>query len=101
LRDLLGEHRRAAADVTVLSFEPEDPGAYGRVVRDAGGALQAIVEAVDATPAELELREVNSSIYVFSSAALWSALEQIDPHNAQGELYLTDSVRHIVDGGGT
>jgi bifunctional UDP-N-acetylglucosamine pyrophosphorylase / glucosamine-1-phosphate N-acetyltransferase len=100
LSDLVAEHDRAAADVTVLSFEPGDPARYGRVVRDAEGRLRRIVEAVDATPDELAIREVNSSIYVFSSEALWSALDQLDPHNAQGELYLTDSVRHIVEGGG-
>jgi bifunctional UDP-N-acetylglucosamine pyrophosphorylase / glucosamine-1-phosphate N-acetyltransferase len=100
LRELVAEHRRAAADVTVLSFEPADPAAYGRVLRGADGALRGIVEAIDATPEELEIGEVNSSIYVFSSDALWSALDRLDPHNAQGELYLTDSVRHIVESGG-
>ena len=46
LRGLVDEHRRNDADVTVLSFVPDDPGAYGRVVRDAAGALRGIVEAV-------------------------------------------------------
>ena len=100
LGELVADHRRESADVTVLSFEPVDPGSYGRVVRDADGSLNAIVEAVDASPDELEIREVNSSIYVFAARALWSALERLDPRNAQGELYLTDSVRHIVESGG-
>ncbi len=43
---------------------------------------------------------MNSSIYVFAAPALWSALDRLDPHNVQGELYLTDSVRHIVGDGG-
>jgi bifunctional UDP-N-acetylglucosamine pyrophosphorylase/glucosamine-1-phosphate N-acetyltransferase len=100
LGELIAHHRRQSADVTVLSFEPVDPGSYGRVVRDADGSLNAIVEAVDASPDELEIREVNSSIYVFAARALWSALDRLDPRNAQGELYLTDSVRHIVANGG-
>jgi bifunctional UDP-N-acetylglucosamine pyrophosphorylase / glucosamine-1-phosphate N-acetyltransferase len=100
LRGLVDEHRRTDADVTVLSFVPDDPGAYGRVLRDAAGALRGIVEAVDAEPEELQTREVNSSIYVFRAGALWPALDALEPHNAQGELYLTDSVRHIVDNGG-
>jgi bifunctional UDP-N-acetylglucosamine pyrophosphorylase / glucosamine-1-phosphate N-acetyltransferase len=83
----------------VLSFEPPDPLSYGRVVRDGRGALQAIVEASDATPEQLEITEVNSSIYVFRAAALWPALERITPANAQGELYLTDAVRLLVEGG--
>jgi len=99
LRDLVASHRVAAADVTVLSFEPDDPGAYGRIVRDGDGGLTAIVEARDASPDELAIREVNSSIYVFAASALWSALDRLDPRNAQGELYLTDSVRHIVEQG--
>jgi len=100
LRELVDGHRAAEADVTVLSFVLSDPGAYGRVVRDGFGGLAAIVEARDAAPEELALTEVNSSLYVFSAAALWKALDELDPHNAQGELYLTDCVRQIVDGGG-
>jgi bifunctional UDP-N-acetylglucosamine pyrophosphorylase/glucosamine-1-phosphate N-acetyltransferase len=100
LIELVAEHRRAAADVTVLSFEPGEPGAYGRVLRDIGSALRGIVEAVDASPEELQTTEVNSSIYVFRSAALWPALDILEARNAQGELYLTDSVRHIVAHGG-
>jgi bifunctional UDP-N-acetylglucosamine pyrophosphorylase/glucosamine-1-phosphate N-acetyltransferase len=85
--------------VTVLSFEPADPGAYGRVLRDGSGRLRAIVEARDASPDELAVREVNSSVYLFAAEALWSALDRLDARNAQGELYLTDAVRHLVDDG--
>jgi bifunctional UDP-N-acetylglucosamine pyrophosphorylase/glucosamine-1-phosphate N-acetyltransferase len=97
---LLSEHRDRAAAVTVLSLVPPQPGAYGRVLRDAAGTLSAIVEAADATEAELAVTEVNSSIYVFAADALWPALDALDPHNAQGELYLTDCVRGIVANGG-
>jgi bifunctional UDP-N-acetylglucosamine pyrophosphorylase / glucosamine-1-phosphate N-acetyltransferase len=100
LGDLVDEHRRTRADVTVLTFEPPNPGAYGRIVRDASGSVRAIVEARDATEEELAVREVNSSTYVFSSTALWSALDRIDARNAQGEVYLTDSVRRVFEGGG-
>jgi bifunctional UDP-N-acetylglucosamine pyrophosphorylase/glucosamine-1-phosphate N-acetyltransferase len=99
LRGLIDTHRREAAAATVLSFEPADPRAYGRVVRDGHGRVARIVEAADATPDELELREVNSSIYVFTAEKLWPALERLQPHNAQGELYLTDAVGFLVDDG--
>lgn len=99
LRSLLAEHRRQAAAVTVLAFEPDDPGMYGRIVRGAEGALEAIVEARDATPEQLAIREVNSSIYVFAAAALWKALEHLDSDNSQGELYLTDTIERIVASG--
>ena len=71
LRELVDGHRSAGADVTVLSFALDEPGAYGRIVRDGSGGLAAIVEAQDASPEELSLTEVNSSLYVFSAAALW------------------------------
>ena len=99
LAALLKTHRSAGSAATVLSFEPADPGAYGRIVRDADGALQAIVEARDASEQELGIREVNSSIYVFEAAKLWPALEHLTPQNAQGELYLTDTVRDLVAAG--
>jgi bifunctional UDP-N-acetylglucosamine pyrophosphorylase/glucosamine-1-phosphate N-acetyltransferase len=100
LQTLVDGHRAADADVTVLSLGMDEPGDYGRVVRDESGHLAAIVEARDATPAQLEISEVNSSLYVFSASALWEAVDLLDSHNAQGELYLTDCVRHIVDGDG-
>ncbi len=85
----------------MLSFEPSEPGAYGRIVRDGDGSLQAIVEARDASDDELAIREVNSSIYVFEAAKLWPALERLEPKNAQSELYLTDTVRDLVADGET
>ena len=100
LRDLLETHRREATWATVLSFEPDDPRQYGRVVRNGSGTLAAIVEAVDANPVELAIREVNSSIYVFRAERLWPVLERLKPKNAQGELYLTDTVSLLVAEGG-
>ena len=100
LQALVEGHRAAGADVTVLSLELPEPGEYGRVIRDGTGSLAAIVESKDAAPEELDVTEVNSSIYVFKAAALWDAIDRLEPHNAQGELYLTDCVRHVVGNGG-
>ncbi len=99
LGDLIETHRNRGASVTVLSFEPEDPRRYGRVLRQQDGSLAGIVEAADASDEELEIREVNSSIYVFAAEQLWAALDRLDARNAQGELYLTDAVRHIIESG--
>ena len=99
LAGLLETHRAEGAAATVLSFEPDDPGSYGRVLRDENGRLLAIVEARDATPEQLAVREVNSSVYIVDAEALWGALARLDTDNAQGELYLTDAVRHLVDDG--
>jgi bifunctional UDP-N-acetylglucosamine pyrophosphorylase/glucosamine-1-phosphate N-acetyltransferase len=96
---LLETHRAQGAAATVLSFKLEEPGAYGRIVRNADGALAAIVEAGDAGEDDLALREVNSSIYAFSADKLWPALDRLRPENAQGELYLTDTIRDLVGSG--
>jgi bifunctional UDP-N-acetylglucosamine pyrophosphorylase/glucosamine-1-phosphate N-acetyltransferase len=99
LAGLLAVHRREAAAVTVLSFESGERAGYGRVLRDEAGRLREIVEAADATPEQLAVRELNSSIYVFAADDLWNALGRLDTDNVQGELYLTDAVRHLVDDG--
>ena len=79
--------------------EPPDPRVYGRIVRGADGNVLRIAEGTDATPEEQAIREINSSIYVFRSDALWPALEQLQPKNVQGELYLTDTIEILVAGG--
>jgi bifunctional UDP-N-acetylglucosamine pyrophosphorylase / glucosamine-1-phosphate N-acetyltransferase len=99
LQQLVETHRASGATATVLSFEPADPRAYGRIVRDGQGRLQQIVENADADDAQRKIREVNSSIYVFAADKLWPALDRIQPVNAQGELYLTDAVRLLVEAG--
>jgi bifunctional UDP-N-acetylglucosamine pyrophosphorylase/glucosamine-1-phosphate N-acetyltransferase len=99
LSELLATHRGGDAAATVLSFVPADVRSYGRIVRNGTGDLVGIVEASDATPEQLAIGEANSSIYVFRADALWPALEALSPANAQGELYLTDAVRGIVETG--
>jgi bifunctional UDP-N-acetylglucosamine pyrophosphorylase / glucosamine-1-phosphate N-acetyltransferase len=99
VRDLLETHRREQAAGTVLSFEPEDVREYGRIVRDADGRLARIVEAKDCSPNERELGEVNSGIYVFRGDVLWPLLDRLEPKNAQGELYVTDTLGLLVQDG--
>jgi bifunctional UDP-N-acetylglucosamine pyrophosphorylase / glucosamine-1-phosphate N-acetyltransferase len=99
VRDLVETHRREQAAGTVLAFEPEDTRRYGRIVRDGNGGLARIVEAADASPEELALREVNSGIYAFRSDKLWPVLDRLEPHNAQGELYVTDTLGLLVGDG--
>jgi bifunctional UDP-N-acetylglucosamine pyrophosphorylase / glucosamine-1-phosphate N-acetyltransferase len=101
IRALVETHQREGAAATVLAFEPDDTRSYGRIVRDASGRLARIVEAADASPGELALREVNSGIYVFRADKLWPVLDRLEPHNAQGELYVTDTLGLLVAGGET
>jgi bifunctional UDP-N-acetylglucosamine pyrophosphorylase/glucosamine-1-phosphate N-acetyltransferase len=100
---LVDEHRSSDADATVLTIDrTATTGAdFGRVVRGAGGGVEAIVEVRDTTPEQRALTEVNSGIYVFRSALLWPALEELTPDNDQGELYLTDVIGLLARAGRT
>jgi bifunctional UDP-N-acetylglucosamine pyrophosphorylase/glucosamine-1-phosphate N-acetyltransferase len=90
LAALLAGHTEAANAVTVLTAVVDDPTGYGRIVRDAEGAVAAIVEHKDATHEQLAIREINSGVYAFDAAVLVDGLSRLSTDNAQGELYLTD-----------
>jgi bifunctional UDP-N-acetylglucosamine pyrophosphorylase/glucosamine-1-phosphate N-acetyltransferase len=83
----------AGLDVLVLSASEQMPGV---IVRGADGRVERIVELVDATPAERKIQEGNTGVYLVEAEFLWKALDQIDDHNAQGELYVTDIVKIAV-----
>ena len=95
LKELLAYHRLYELKATVLSTILEDATGYGRIVRDASGNFQRIVEQKDATPEEQAIREINSGMYVFRSADLSDSLMQIRNDNAQKEYYLTDTIEII------
>ncbi|WP_283255276.1 MULTISPECIES: bifunctional UDP-N-acetylglucosamine diphosphorylase/glucosamine-1-phosphate N-acetyltransferase GlmU [unclassified Gordonia (in: high G+C Gram-positive bacteria)] len=92
LRALIAEHTGSGAAVTLTSFVVDDPTGYGRIVRGDDGAVTAIVEHKDASPAELAITEVNAGIYAFDADLLRAALSELTSDNAQGEFYLTDVV---------
>ncbi|HET8639688.1 MAG TPA: bifunctional UDP-N-acetylglucosamine diphosphorylase/glucosamine-1-phosphate N-acetyltransferase GlmU [Solirubrobacterales bacterium] len=102
IAELLATHDEAGAAATVTTALLEDPGSYGRVVRDESGDLARIVEAKapgDATEEELAITEVNAGTYAFAAAPLADALERISNDNAQGEYYLGDVLPLMRDGG--
>ena len=90
LRGLLAEHGARGNAVTVLTAVVADPTGYGRIVRSADGAVEAIVEQKDATPEQRAITEINSGVYAFDAAVLRDGLSRLSTDNAQGELYLTD-----------
>lgn len=92
LRDLVAAHRAASCAASVLSAILDDAAGYGRIVRGADGSLDRIVEHKDAAPEELEVHEVNSGSYVFSTAGLREQLPRVGTKNSQGEKYLTDVI---------
>jgi bifunctional UDP-N-acetylglucosamine pyrophosphorylase/glucosamine-1-phosphate N-acetyltransferase len=91
LKGLIDTHNEAQAAATVLTAQVDRPYGYGRIVR-ANGRITRIVEERDATPAQREIREINSGIYAFALEPLFDALASIKSENAQGEYYLPDLV---------
>jgi len=94
-----GETGEVAA--AVLTCVVDDAGAYGRIVKDAEGRVQRIVEARDASPTELAIGEYNTGIFCFRTDRLREALGALTTDNDQQEYYLTDTVSHLVDRGET
>lgn len=89
---LIEAHKKAAASMTVLTTEVQDPSGYGRIFRGTGGSILKIVEDRDADEKVKGIREINTGIYVFDSTFLSEILGEIRSENAQKELYLTDSI---------
>jgi bifunctional UDP-N-acetylglucosamine pyrophosphorylase/glucosamine-1-phosphate N-acetyltransferase len=99
LERLLAVHHEQQAVLSFLTTELPDPTGYGRILRDAQGRIQGIVEHKDATEAQRAIREVNLGTYVCSWRQLEAALRTLTPNNAQGEYYLTDAIAHLVGQG--
>jgi bifunctional UDP-N-acetylglucosamine pyrophosphorylase/glucosamine-1-phosphate N-acetyltransferase len=78
--------------LAVLTADMDDPAGYGRIVRDAGGRIARIVEEKDASPGELEIREINAGFMAMKASRLSSWLGKLTNRNAQKEYYLTDVV---------
>jgi bifunctional UDP-N-acetylglucosamine pyrophosphorylase/glucosamine-1-phosphate N-acetyltransferase len=92
LRTLLDTHRDNNAAITLLTFRPQDPLRYGRIIRGGSGRVTGIVEYKEATPEQLAITEVNSGILCFSAEWLWSGLDRLQPKAGHGEYYLTDLI---------
>lgn len=99
LSDLIERHLAERCAATLATAIIADPTGYGRIVRDAAGNLQAIVEHNDCTPAQRELREVNPSYYCFDSRDLLAVLDQIRPNPKKGEYYITDAIELLIRSG--
>lgn len=89
---LVRHHRRTGAAATLLTSVVGDATGYGRVVRGVNGTVERVVEHGDVSPDELEIDEINTSIYCFRRSLLAPALRRVQPDNAQGEYYLTDVI---------
>ncbi|HET6571655.1 MAG TPA: bifunctional UDP-N-acetylglucosamine diphosphorylase/glucosamine-1-phosphate N-acetyltransferase GlmU [Solirubrobacterales bacterium] len=98
----LAAHASSGAAATMMTIELDDPGSYGRVVRDVDGGVARVVEAKaggDASPEELAIREINAGTYAFEATPLATALRGLSNDNAQGEYYLTDVFAALREAG--
>jgi len=96
---LLHAHEQAGAAASVLAAEVDNPFGLGRIIRNAAGQLEQIVEERDATDAQRQVREINAGIYAFDAAHLVEQLGKISANNDQGEEYLTDVLGQLVVAG--
>ncbi|MDX8392692.1 MAG: bifunctional UDP-N-acetylglucosamine diphosphorylase/glucosamine-1-phosphate N-acetyltransferase GlmU [Mariprofundaceae bacterium] len=92
LAALVDAHRGNDAAVTVLTAQVDNPFGYGRIVRDASGAVTGIVEEKDASDDQRQIDEVSSGIYCVRHEVLFDLLHKLGNSNAQGEYYLPDIV---------
>ena len=92
LEKMQAHHREHNASCTVLTAVMDDALKYGRMIRNADGNIQRIVEFKDATEDEKNIKEINTGIYCFDAKDLFAALQSIDNNNNQNEYYLTDTL---------
>jgi len=92
IMNFLRKHQKIKVPLSVLTVVLEDPGAYGRVIRDSEGFLVRIVEARDATREELDVQEINTGIYAVSGSVLFDLIGKLNQDNDQREYYLTDII---------
>src|SRR6185437_4195859 len=92
LAKLLAERQRADAAVAVIGMRPPEPGGYGRLVLGKDNALEAIVEAKDASEAQRKIVLCNSGVMAIDGQHLWPLLDAVGNSNAKHEYYLTDIV---------
>ncbi|HXV14917.1 MAG TPA: NTP transferase domain-containing protein [Candidatus Krumholzibacteria bacterium] len=99
IRRFIEFHRASGFAATVLTARLPDPGGYGRIVRDAAGRLQRIVEHKDASESERAIDEINSGLFCFEAADLAASIGRVGRGNAQNEYYLTDVIGVLASAG--
>lgn len=99
LKKFCEAHKASGAAATVLTAVMDDPFGYGRIVRDANGNVQAIVEQKDATEEQKAIKEINTGIYCMECPLMFDVLATLTNDNAQGEYYLTDVLEKLNKAG--
>ena len=99
LSQLLEEHHAGGFTASVMTAQHPDPTGYGRIIRGEDDSLLRIVEERDADAMQREIIEVNSGVYAFDGQKLAAAIKELKSDNSQGELYLTDVIEILRNGG--
>ena len=99
LKTLFKKHKAEHSAATLATAVLDDPAGYGRIIRDAHGNIQGIVEDSDCTSEQLAICEVNPSYYLFNNRILFEAAEKVKPDNVKKEYYLTDALSLIIAAG--
>lgn len=99
LKTIIDKHNSEHASATLATAILEDPTGYGRIVRDAYGNIEGIVEHNNCTPEQLKIREVNPSYYLFDNKILFEFASKVQLDKVRGEYYLTDALAMIIENG--
>ena len=97
-KNLISAHKQSGADCTILTATTEESLPYGRIIR-VDGNVTDIVEDKDCTPEQKKIKELNVGVYVFKAPSLFSNLDKLKNNNAQGEYYLTDIPKILIEQG--
>jgi UDP-N-acetylglucosamine diphosphorylase/glucosamine-1-phosphate N-acetyltransferase len=97
LKNLIKIHDQQKPLATLLTAELDDPKGYGRIVRNAAGYVEKIVEDKDADDIIRQIKEINVGIYIFQSESLFETLPMVKNDNRQGEYYLPDVIKMYVE----
>jgi len=89
---LSARKRQPEPAIVVLGFETQSPGAYGRLITADDGSLNAIIEAKEATPEQLDIGLCNSGVMLIDGSKIWELLDRVGKDNTKGEYYLTDII---------
>ncbi|MFC1678050.1 DapH/DapD/GlmU-related protein, partial [Planctomycetota bacterium] len=99
LKTLIEKHESERSAATLATAVLDEPAGYGRIIRDVYGNMQGIIEDNDCSAAQLTIKEVNPSYYLFKNKVLFNAVDKVRPDNVKKEYYLTDALAIIIAAG--